>query len=89
MSKSGWKLERDAIVNERKAKPCTDCGVSYPHYVMDLDHVSGEKRFDISQGKYVPLGRLLEEIAKCQVVCSNCHRARTWRRAQVKAGWST
>lgn len=31
----------------------------------------------------VGLKRLKEEIAKCEVVCANCHRQRTWSRSQT------
>lgn len=24
------------------------------------------------------IARILEEIAKCELVCANCHRLRTW-----------
>jgi hypothetical protein len=34
-------------VHELKARPCADCGVQYPPYIMDFDHVSGEKLDDI------------------------------------------
>jgi hypothetical protein len=46
---------------------------------MDFDHVRGEKLFEIGQApsKGASLATLLAEIAKCEVVCSNCHRQRT------------
>jgi hypothetical protein len=71
------------LVREAKRRPCTDCGESYPYYVMDLDHVGDDKAMIVS--KLVNFGatqRLLDEIAKCEVVCANCHRVRTWRRMQ-------
>jgi L-lysine 2,3-aminomutase len=56
-----------------------DCGVSYPYYVMDFDHRDPAKKKDgvatlVKKGN---VKRLLEEIDKCDVVCSNCHRERT------------
>lgn len=71
-----------AFVVAHKSKPCADCGHSYPPYVMDFDHVRGQKKFELSQfyvRLYTPRAELLEEIAKCDVVCANCHRERTWR----------
>lgn len=47
---------------------------------MDFDHI-GEKRLEVSRLLYVSgTAALLEEIAKCEVVCANCHRIRTKRR---------
>lgn len=59
-----------------------DCGNSYPHYVMDFDHVRGIKCFNIGATPNLnpSLERLMAEIAKCDLVCSNCHRIRTWTR---------
>ena len=77
------KAERDkiaAIVKAAKSKPCADCWTSYPSYVMDFDHVRGQKKgrmADYARWKG-RLQRLLDEIAKCDVVCSNCHRERTF-----------
>lgn len=74
--------ERKEAIRELKSKPCTDCGKTYHWFVMDFDHVRGEKKGNVSTllqiGK--SLGRLLEEVAKCDLVCSNCHRLRTWNR---------
>ena len=69
------------IVVAAKSVPCADCGVQHPPYVMDFDHVRGVKRWEIGRAKgTVPTASLLAEIAKCDVVCSNCHRIRTHRR---------
>jgi len=66
------------LINELKSKPCADCGVSYPFYVMDFDHREG-KSFSISQAWRVrSWGEVLAEIEKCEVVCANCHRERTY-----------
>ena len=78
-----------AVVNEAKSRPCVDCGEEYPYWVMDLDHSRGEK----SMGINAAIGRLslqdlLVELAKCDPVCANCHRDRTYRRGYgaTKAG---
>lgn len=74
------------FVKQAKSVPCKDCGVSYPYYVMDFDHRnSSEKKFSLS--KYNQIGNLEKikaEIAKCDVVCANCHRERTFGRITIK-----
>jgi hypothetical protein len=64
-----------------KERPCTDCDIPYPFYVMQFDHVRGEKQFNIgADGPSRSGEQVLEEIAKCDVVCANCHAARTYER---------
>ncbi|MHB1422465.1 MAG: hypothetical protein ACYC3I_04560 [Gemmataceae bacterium] len=76
-----------AVLQAAKDKLCADCGIKYPYYVMDFDHgdVRGIRgamnRFIRSRS----LKTALEEIAKCEVVCSNCHRERTYQRKQYRA----
>lgn len=72
------------ISREGRNKPCADCGKKYPFYVMDYDHVRGIKGFNIATISVRKVSKeiLFEEIAKCDVVCSNCHRERTWSRGQ-------
>ena len=68
-------------VQQAKFKPCADCGIQYPFYVMEFDHVRGEKKFNISSWPGKSLKTVKEEIEKCEVVCSNCHAHRTWSRS--------
>lgn len=67
-------------VNEVKSVPCFDCKVMYPTYVMDFDHRERSDKISdiaalIKNGNWKTLK---DEIAKCDVVCANCHRERTW-----------
>jgi len=73
-------------INAVKSAPCADCGISYPSYVMDFDHIKGRKSFQISGNLHLSTKRILAEIAKCDVVCSNCHRKRTFERENRPKG---
>jgi hypothetical protein len=69
------------LVNKAKDKPCADCGVQYPYYVMQFDHLDrSQKSFTISTASRngTTLARMVEEISKCDVVCANCHMERTF-----------
>jgi L-lysine 2,3-aminomutase len=53
---------------------------------MDFDHLDdSEKLDDVSRLTRFTKKKLLTEIAKCDVVCSNCHRERTHQRRQRKS----
>ena len=68
-------------IRKAKDKPCADCGKVYPYWVMHFDHLR-DKEFHIStEGRSVTEERLWAEIAKCEVVCANCHAERTHSRA--------
>jgi 5-methylcytosine-specific restriction endonuclease McrA len=62
------------------AHPCLDCGEADP-IVLEFDHL-GAKRAEVStlvsRGVREPV--LAAEIARCEIVCANCHRRRTARR---------
>ena len=78
-----WRTNRRAVLDALKAgKPCADCKVEYPPVVMDWDHVPerGQKAFGIGRMSMFKIERILAEIAKCDLVCANCHRMRTARR---------
>lgn len=71
------------LVRSLKTNPCVDCKISYPHYVMDFDHRGDDiKVSDIATllRNNAGTARILREIEKCDLVCSNCHRIRTWNR---------
>jgi hypothetical protein len=78
----GNRRAREAInkyVDQVKSRSCADCGGHFPPFMMDFDHVRGEKTADISRlrGTRASRARLQAELAKCEVVCANCHRRRT------------
>ncbi len=70
-----------------KNKPCMDCGNNYPSFVMDFDHVRGDKVMNVSEmmQHVMPWARIEEEILKCDLVCANCHRIRTFTRSAVSS----
>lgn len=82
--KTRSECSRIKYILEQKNKPCTDCGISYPSYVMDFDHLPQyEKLFAIGRTitYHKSFKALKEELAKCELVCANCHRIRTHNRA--------
>ena len=74
--------ERRKLLNSLKDKPCTDCGIKYNPWVMQFDHVRGVKKAHVNTLLTRKLSILMEEIAKCELVCSNCHAERTHSRGQ-------
>lgn len=62
-------------------RPCMDCGGVFPLECMDFDHRDPlTKKWNIShlvRRCRDDLTELRAEIAKCDVVCANCHRVRT------------
>lgn len=72
-----------ALVVAAKSRPCTDCAHSYPPYIMEWDHLDGTtKRFNVSDVMHhgYSAETLAAEMAKCELVCANCHRERTHQR---------
>lgn len=77
------KRLREWLMN-LKSVPCMDCGISYPPFVMDLDHRDpSQKKYNVGgMTKMGSWNKMIEEASKCDVVCSNCHRIRTHGKAQ-------
>lgn len=74
----------EKTLNELKNNPCKDCGFSYPYWIMQFDHLDPKtKTSNISRmrGRITNIDKLLEEVAKCELVCANCHADRTYKRA--------
>jgi DNA-binding CsgD family transcriptional regulator len=75
----GHSSELEAIQAYKERLGCIDCARDYPHFVLEFDHLPEFKKFgQVSHilKKYGP-DKAWEEIAKCDVVCSNCHKLRT------------
>lgn len=67
---------------------CHDCKVKYPHYILEFDHREGKLKIDNVNRVLKKFGRdaAWDEARKCDVVCSNCHKQRTYEREQKNAG---
>ncbi len=67
----------DAVKLERG---CADCGIRSEHpEIYDFDHRPGEPKIK-SVAAWLTSGTMEDlkaEIARCDVVCANCHRIRT------------
>lgn len=71
-----------------KTESCADCDRSYPPYVMDWDHRDGTDKIDnISRMSRWSRLKILDEIAKCDLVCANCHRQRSHDRIVAAGQW--
>ncbi len=70
----------------KESAKCADCGGSYPPYVFDFHHVSTDKLFDVTHmaSRSRTLDEVKAEIAKCVLLCSNCHRTRHHLAQQLK-----
>ena len=75
------------LLRQLRARPCLDCRAKFAPHQMDFDHREGTvKRFRLTSGGAMlrPTAALIEEAAKCDVVCANCHRIRTQRRHAMR-----
>ena len=72
-----WRLRAIATAIKLDSG-CVDCGYNTYPEALDFDHIGDDKLCDVS--KCHNEAQLLAEIAKCEVVCANCHRVRTARR---------
>ncbi len=95
--KKGFNAKKLAQTKSRKEKlnkfiityltshPCIVCGEVDP-VVLEFDHRDpNEKEFTIAEGvgKVYSLEKIEIEIAKCDVLCANCHRRKTAK----QLGW--
>ena len=69
---------REFVIEYLQSHPCITCGES-DILVLDFDHreQSTKDRTINHAIKDFGLDRLKKEIAKCDILCANCHRRRT------------
>jgi hypothetical protein len=80
------KMNLKALMIQLRSNPCMDCGGTFRTCAMDFDHR------DPTTKRWMPshlpghgsLRLMQEELAKCDLVCSNCHRVREETRREVR-----
>ena len=79
--------------NYKSTKSCVDCGYDKHIEALHFDHLPGvDKKFCISRVVNSSRSRaeVEAEIAKCEIVCANCHAIRTATRREANAlDWLT
>jgi hypothetical protein len=80
------RATREYVFNLKNNSRCTDCGRRFPGCCLHFDHVPerGQKLFNIGNSNF-SLEVTKAEIAKCDIVCANCHAIRTWNRKHPEA----
>ena len=68
------------LLRDLRRVPCADCGGRFKPYQMDFDHCDpSTKSFNVMAGRAMLMSteKVLAEVAKCDIVCVNCHRIRS------------
>jgi hypothetical protein len=75
--------QRQWLDDIKLARGCADCGYDAHPAALDFDHLPGTATLAsiafLRVTRY-PRSVIQEELAKCEVVCANCHRIRTVER---------
>ena len=81
----GKRNLRNKIAAYKEANPCEDCQKFFPACCMDFDHI--DPKLKISSVSFMAKAgnskAILEEMAKCRLLCACCHRIRTHKNALV------
>ena len=87
-----WRKRRVKIASShttnlariKLAAGCADCGYKVHPAALDFDHRPRTgKRWHVSAMAGRSSVLIQREIAKCDVVCANCHRIRTYKRRRA------
>lgn len=71
--------------NIKMKSGCNICGYNKAPEALQFDHINpSDKEFVISQDMKVAKRRVIAEIAKCRILCANCHAIETKRQGHHK-----
>jgi hypothetical protein len=80
-----WRHAAD-LLDQLRSVPCADCGGTFPQCAMDFDHRdAAQKVRGVTRMINGSIDRMLAEATKCDIVCANCHRLRTFQRREKPA----
>lgn len=76
-----WSMKKYRAVKDYLAThPCVDCG-NDDERVLEFDHVDPQLKIDNIGRCICSMGmeNLMDEIAKCEVRCANCHAIKHYK----------
>ena len=69
------RQRRNDYINKVKLeKGCVKCGYNSHPAALDFNHIHPEEKLFSIASSYRSLEETAKEIAKCEVLCANCHR---------------
>jgi hypothetical protein len=68
------KERRERFKEFKRTQKCSWCGEAHESCIEFHHRDPSEKDFQISSISHYPWNTIMEEIKKCDVLCSNCHR---------------
>ena len=72
------RTERRALLIKHLGGKCVKCGCDDPNQ-LEFDHIDAStKTIHISRRIARAIETILEEIEKCQLLCNECHKAKTF-----------
>ena len=82
--RESYVVRRDKVNALKLERGCADCGYNAHPAALEFDHLPEyEKEFTIGPSIRLSWEKLEAEIAKCEVVCANCHAVRTAERRKT------
>ena len=74
-----WKQRKKKAI-EYKGSKCEDCSISFlnmPSCIFDFHHLDPlQKDMDWQKLRQCSWNKIVKELDKCILLCSNCHRVR-------------
>lgn len=69
-----WKQKNRVILHSLKINGCAICGYNKCDNALDFHHANPkDKKFNVNL-RHAKDKNLVEEMQKCILLCSNCHR---------------
>lgn len=75
-NKSTYAASRKNLdtLREERGNACEECGYNKCLNALQWHHLDPtQKEFGISSKRGKPLAQLRDEVAKCKLLCANCH----------------
>lgn len=72
------------LIKYKLEQGCVDCGYNADHRALEFDHLPGTIKTKTVMGMTYSSWKVIwAEVAKCEVVCANCHAIRTMDRLGI------
>ncbi len=71
------------MINDYKvSRGCVECGYNKHPAALDFNHKDPKQKVQRIAAMYTyTLEKIMAELEKCEILCANCHRLRTMKRA--------